>query len=232
MKPENNPLPPPHAVLYGAGGHARELRHQLEDDGTHVLAFVDDFQPSRTVDGLDVLSFDQARSRFESSTWFVAIGDIDARVRLAAKVMASSLPLGRFVSRGAYMLPTACVGAGVQVFHGSHLSASVTLGDFVLVNFGCVLSHDVRAGAYSTLCPGVHVAGHVLVGERVWIGVGASIRNGRPDRPLVIGDGAFIAAGACVVGDVPAGALMMGVPARARPLRDDPTSPNRLIRSG
>ncbi|QFR34842.1 NeuD/PglB/VioB family sugar acetyltransferase [Ancylobacter sp. TS-1] len=205
------------AVLYGAGGQARELRYELERDGARVVAFVDDFASGRQVDDLPVLPFEEAVTLFADCDWFAAVGAIAARVALAGKMMAAGLPLGRFVSRTAHMLPTARVGAGVQVFHGAVLSASVRLGDFGLVNFGCVLSHDVHVGAYATVCPGVHVAGHVRIGERVWIGVGASIRNGRADAPLVIGDGAFIGAGACVVGDVAPGITVAGVPARPFP---------------
>nr|WP_281493582.1 acetyltransferase [Ancylobacter koreensis] len=205
---------PREATLYGAGGHARELRFELEADGVNVRAFVDDFASGRQIDGLPVLSFEDAAVRLRDSDWFIAVGGIAARMTLAAKVAAAGLPLGRFVSRAARMLPSARVGIGVQVFHGAVLSASAQLGDFSLVNFGCVLSHDVHVGAYATICPGVHVAGHVVIGERVWIGVGASIRNGSPGKPLIIGDDAFVAAGACVVGDVAARATVAGVPAR------------------
>ena len=89
----------------------------------------------------------------------------------------------------------------------------IALGEHVHVNIGCSVSHDVRIDDFSTLSPGVHVSGHVKIGRDVFIGTGANIINGSAASPLVIGDGALIAAGACVTKSVEAGSLVAGVPA-------------------
>ena len=49
----------------------------------------------------------------------------------------------------------------------------------------------------------------VTNGENVWIGAGAIVLKG-----VNIGDSAIISAGAVVTRDVPAGAVVAGVPAR------------------
>jgi acetyltransferase-like isoleucine patch superfamily enzyme len=66
------------------------------------------------------------------------------------------------------------------------------------------------------LSPGVHVSGYVHIGRRVFIGTGVNIVNGKPGKPLVIGDDAIVAAGACVTRDVPPRCLVAGVPAVVR----------------
>jgi len=71
------------------------------------------------------------------------------------------------------------------------------------------LRHDSIMGDYSSLLPYVHVAGDCFIGERVFVGSGARILGG-----LTIGDDAVIGAGAVVTKDVPAGATVVGVPAR------------------
>lgn len=49
----------------------------------------------------------------------------------------------------------------------------------------------------------------VVVGDRVWVGTRAVVLKG-----VTIGDGAVVAAGAVVTRDVPAGAVVAGLPAR------------------
>lgn len=71
------------------------------------------------------------------------------------------------------------------------------------------VGHSVVIGEDCELTPGVIVGGDSTIGDRVQIKLGAII------RPLVtIGDDALIGMGAVVISDVPAGAVVVGNPAR------------------
>ncbi len=59
----------------------------------------------------------------------------------------------------------------------------------------------------------------VRVGHNVWIGYGACILRG-----VTVGDNAVIGTGAVVTHDVPANAIVGGVPARVIRMRDEPRS--------
>ena len=48
-----------------------------------------------------------------------------------------------------------------------------------------------------------------MVGRKAWIGAGATVLPG-----VTVGENAIVAAGAVVTGDVPANAIVGGVPAR------------------
>ena len=102
--------------------------------------------------------------------------------------------------------------------HGRALpfATGIKLARHVHINIACTISHDVTIGEFSTLSPGVHVSGHVRIGKSVFIGTGANIINGSASQPLVIGDGAIVAAGACVTRDVEPGSMVAGVPATRR----------------
>jgi maltose O-acetyltransferase len=106
---------------------------------------------------------------------------------------------------------------------------NIRLGRGVFLNFGCVLL-DVVAIEIGDLCqigsgvqiltadhprdPALRRQGYesgipVRIGENVWIGSGAIILPG-----LTIGADAIIGAGSVVTRDVPAGATVMGNPAK------------------
>lgn len=101
------------------------------------------------------------------------------------------------------------VEPGVVVAAGVTLGPAVSLGRHVHVNQGCTLVR-CTIGDYTTVAPGVDIAGDVTIGSGCFIGIGARIVN-----LVSIGDGAVIGAGAVVLEDVPAGETWVGVPARS-----------------
>ncbi|MFY0634718.1 MAG: sugar O-acetyltransferase [Vannielia sp.] len=116
-------------------------------------------------------------------------------------------------------------------FHAAY-GVNLHLADGVYINAFCTVLDTARVeiGARSMLGPGVHIycADHhhdisgrregleralpVRIGAEVWIGGKATILPG-----VTVGDGAIVAAGAVVTRDVPPGAKVAGVPARALP---------------
>jgi acetyltransferase-like isoleucine patch superfamily enzyme len=58
--------------------------------------------------------------------------------------------------------------------------------------------------------------GPIIIGDDVWIATGATVLSG-----VHIGDGAVVGAGAVVTKDVPAGAIVSGIPARVIKMRHE-----------
>jgi acetyltransferase-like isoleucine patch superfamily enzyme len=69
--------------------------------------------------------------------------------------------------------------------------------DYVKIDNLCHIAHNVRIGRNSILTPFVCIGGSTVIGENVWIGIGAKIRQG-----LTIGDNSLIAMGSIVTRDV------------------------------
>ena len=109
----------------------------------------------------------------------------------------------------------AVVGAHCKVQSHSFICEGVTLADGVFVGHGVMFINDKRPRSRA---PGGGLAGPadwellpIGIGEDTAIGSGALILGG-----VTIGREATIGAGAVVTADVPDGATVAGVPARAR----------------
>jgi len=136
--------------------------------------------------------------------------------RLAHALVRHGIPVLPAVCRrwaiaacGVDILPRADLGGGCIIAHGIGL----VVGGRTVAGEDCTFLHGVTLGEarFDELdCP--------RLGDRVTVGAGAIVLGG-----ITIGDDALIGAGSVVVSDVPAGAVVAGVPARvlSRPTRGE-----------
>ena len=207
-------------LVVGAGGHARELvwlASRVHGETCPIRVAVESgWEAPEELAGLRVESLDAIEGDLSGVDYVIAIGDSMARRRIGDRLDATGATAAVLIDPSAQRSERVLVGPGSVVCAGSILTCDITLGRHVHINAGCLVHHDARIGDFATLSPGVRVAGHVEIGAHAFIGIGATIINGRPGAPLRIGEGAIVAAGACVTGDVPAEAMVAGVPATRR----------------
>lgn len=208
-------------VVYGAGGFAREVAWLIDRSAEaggpfRVVCFVDDdpHGQGQTLNGVPVLSLEQAVARFPGASVSVGIGAPSVRRRVTEKAVAAGLVPRTVIDPSVLQSRWNTVGDGSVICAGTVMTCNITLGANVQVNLDCTIGHDVVMEDYATLAPGVHVSGFVRICREAYVGTGANIINGTAAKPLVIGEGAVIGAGACVTKDVPPGATAVGVPAK------------------
>lgn len=202
--------------IFGAGGHGREvawLAEEIWSRDLEVIFLVDDERYLRPpVNGIPVKSL-ESEVMDQDSKYVIAIGDPVLRRKVAEKFNARDAKAATLVHPRVEMSCLVDIDDGAVICAGNVITTNIRIGRHAHVNVSCTLSHDVIIEQFSTLSPGVRVSGRVHIGRNVFVGTGANIINGTEDAPLIIGDGATIAAGACVIRSVEPGALMAGVPA-------------------
>jgi len=211
-------------VIYGASGHALAVglngRHRLLPKPLYeVVAYIDDFRggSGHRLDGAPVISFDLWREDYVNFACLIAVGDPGSRRRLAERIEAGGGRFARLYDRDA-AFPHASVGAGSVVAATSDIGPQTTLGDHVIVMPMSWVAHDVTIGDYVSVGASCSISGHVVIESDVFVGAGVTVINGHAGKPLTIGKGAKIAAGAVVTKSVPPKASVAGNPSRA--LRD------------
>lgn len=208
--------------IVGAGGFGREvaplvletLRDEVENGDAEVVFVVEGLLAPHTVNGIRVISTEQFIASGVEKSFNVAIGNGGVRKRISTILEASGATPFSIVAHNAMQLSTNEIGDGLVLCPFTTITSNARIGRFFHANLYSYVAHDCVIGDYVTFAPAVKCNGNVVVGDNVYIGTGAIIREGQPGNPTVIGEGAVIGMGAVVTRDVPAGSTVVGNPAR------------------
>lgn len=208
-------------AVYGASGYGREVmplaREQLRHIGIPIdqLVFVDDALESDVVNGQRVMRYADFLSADAAERHVVlAIANDDIREKLSAQCMADGVRPWTVSARNVVLMDGVQLGEGAILSPFVTLTSNIRIGCHFHANIYSYVAHDCVIGDFVTFAPGVKCNGNVVIEDHAYIGTGAVIKQGRPGQPLLIGRGAVVGMGAVVTKDVPAGATVVGNPAR------------------
>lgn len=200
-------------IVFGCGGHAKVAIDAAEKQGYTKILVADDAENcwGAQLMGYRILGGREALLQLrERPSAIVAVGSNHARRSIAAWLENEGFPLATVIHPSAQIGRGAQVGRGSLLVAGSVINSDAVVGANVIVNTGATVDHDCIIADSVHLAPGVHVCGGVAIGAGTLIGVGAVVIPG-----VRVGANCVVGAGATVLHDIPDGARVGGVPARA-----------------
>jgi hypothetical protein len=202
--------------VFGASGFGREVMPLVKASFPQdELVFVDDNPSSPVLNGYQVLTFDQFLA-FEADSKCITIAIADARIRsfISEKCVANNVEIISIYANNVMIMDEVEVDEGAILCPFSTITSNVKIGKHFHSNIYSYVAHDCVIGDFVTFAPRVHCNGNVHIDDFAYIGTGAVIKQGTPEKPLTIGRGAVVGMGAVVTKDVPPRAIVIGNPAK------------------
>jgi sugar O-acyltransferase (sialic acid O-acetyltransferase NeuD family) len=140
----------------------------------------------------------------------ICIGDPNIR-----KKIVSELPLNTeyytYIDKHAIILDknTVSIGVGSVITAGSVLTTNIKIGKFNHINLNTTIGHDTILNDFISTTPGVHISGNVNIGNNVYFGCGAVVRNN-----ISICDNTIIGMNAVVTKNIIEPGTYIGCPVR------------------
>lgn len=208
-------------AIYGASGCGRSLmpvaRQQLQRDGlTAELYFIDDRFDQPTVwnghPAVNYATFQQLQA--SSKQVVIAIANSRIREKIALQLQQDQIKMWSIYADNVVLMDEVDLGEGSALSPFVTVTSNIRIGKCFHANLYSYVEHDCLIGDYVTFAPGVKCNGNIHIHDHAYIGAGAVIKQGTPNQPLVIGQGAVVGMGAVVTKSVPAGVTVVGNPAR------------------
>lgn len=166
-------------VIVGCGGFGREVANvAFSLDIWSEIYFIDDAKPAYIlVNGIKVIGGSSTLTQYKGDV-FVAFGNIQAR-----KAFVEDLKVNNEISFPNIIHPSCnwvsnklnTLGEGNYFGEGVVGTINISIGNYNLINIGCLISHDTVIGSFCNLMHGVKITSGAKLHDFINVGAGASI---------------------------------------------------------
>ncbi len=182
---------------------------------TYEVYFVEIAPEASNINSYPVISEDEFFKKDCSERYFsICIADSKLREKVANKCLSQGCSPLTLISPHAVVYDCNEIAEGAIICGLSMITSNAKIGRHFHANIYSYVAHDCVIGDYVTFAPNVHCNGNVHIHDHAYIGTGAIIKQGTPEKPLVIGEGAIVGMGAVVTKDVTPFTTVVGNPAR------------------
>ena len=205
-------------AIYGAGGCGRGLIQFVYQNFftkfTRII-FVDDKLKNKEINGYKVISYNLFK-KLDNKKKFLLIGVSNVKIRkqLSQKIKRDGINTFSLFSNQSIVFEKNNIGEGSSISPFVTITSNVKIGKFFHINLYSYVEHDCDIGNFVTFAPGVKCNGNVTIEDNVYIGSGAIIKNGLPEKKIIIGKNSIIGAGAVITKNIPKNSIIIGNPAR------------------
>lgn len=205
------------SVIIGAGTYGEVYLAYLQEAGVDIVGFLDDAPEYKGTDigGVPVLGNVSMMETIKESHGVEAVycplGNNKLRVRFLKKAKACGLKTPNYIHPTVSVSPGVTIGEGVYILLGSCIMPHTVIKNYVMISMNVSLAHHnvLEEGVF--LSTGCNFGAGIHAHKYAYCGIASTIMTGLHE----LGEDCLIGAGAVVIRDVDAKAVMAGVPAKA-----------------
>lgn len=204
--------------IFGASGFGREVLPLVRKymDSEDDILFVEKECSGNKINGIDVITYnDFLEKKISEKYAVVAIADAEIRSKINSDLIRDNIKSINVIASNVVIMDEVSMAEGAILCPFVTLTSNIKIGKSFHANLYSYVGHDCVIGDYVTFAPSVKCNGNVTIEDNVYIGTGAMIKQGTPNRPIIIGKGAVIGMGAVVTKSVKPGDVVFGCPAKS-----------------
>ncbi len=141
--------------------------------------------------------------------FILGIGDNTIREKIAKIILLKNKKIQNVIHPSASISKNVIIGNGNFISKNVAINPLATIGDFCILNTGCIVEHECVISDAVHIAPGAVLSGNVSVGKRTFIGANSVVKQN-----IKIGKDVVIGAGSVIIKNVPDGKTIVGNPGR------------------
>ena len=205
-------------AIFGVGGFGREVLTLVKDINKvvpqyNIIGFFDDgHEKNEIINGYPMLGKTEDLNEWPTDISIaISVGTPTIKKQIVEKIRNPRINYPTLIHPNVVIgdIDFVKIGKGCIICAGSMITTNIEIKDFVILNLGCTVGHDVIINGFAAFMPSCNISGEVLIGEGVYCGTGVKIIN-----QTTIGEYAVIGAGAVVTKPIPGYCTAVGVPAK------------------
>ncbi len=199
-------------VLVGFSGHGFVVADAAIASNMNLRYYADKKQITKNPFDLAYLGFENDLDfafRNKEYDYILGIGDNLIRRKTADLLISKGVDLLNVIHPSASLSTKVQFGIGNFISRNVSVNALVEIGDFCILNTGCIIEHECIIGNGVHIAPGAVLAGNVEIGDNTFVGANSVIKQG-----VRIGANVIIGAGSVILKDIADNRKIVGNPGK------------------